>query len=344
MGILYKETAERIKEYIKGMPKDQAKLPSERELCELLKVSRQTVRHALDFCEEAGMIDRRRGSGIYLSDSYQKSRNRVAILVPDREEYLYPSLIHELEDKFSECMYSAAVFETGDNSVRLEQILNRLYKEPVSVIVIAAVRNALPLPCEDLIKKLKSIGSVIIFIGNPYPNLKDCSYVKSDNYFAGYSIAARVVAQGKPWCALFMHDNLSSYDKYLGLCQSLSELSIEYSAGNIRWFSYEAYLLMDRSNNLSFFEELLNSFETVPGVFVCDNDAIAYWLLKAIEKADIPSDEITVFSFDKSYIQNILEHNLYSFGTDLSLMASNVVLLATSHKKEKEVITLPSSL
>lgn len=344
MGILYKETAEKIKEYIKNMPYGQLRLPSEREMCELFKVSRQTIRHALDSCEADGIIERRRGSGIYLTASYFKSRNKAVVLVPGREEYIYPSIIHELEDRFSECMYSLEVCETADNSANIEQILRRFLKEPVSVIVIAVIKNAVPTPCDNLLKQLTEKGTNIVFIGNPYSNLKNYSYVKSDNYYAGYSIAARVVAGGKPWCALFMHDNLSSYDKYLGLTQSLSDLSIEYSPENIRWFSYEDYLMMEHGNNASFWTNILKSFSFVPSTFVCDNDAMAYWLFKALEKTDTNTDEVTVFSFDKSYLINIIEHNIYSFGTEIALLASNVVRIATSQKKEKEVITLPSSL
>lgn len=345
MGILYKEIAEKIKEYISSMPFGSSKLPSERNLCEMMGVSRQTIRHALDECEQQGLIERRMGSGIFLSASYQKSRNKIALLIPNREEYIYPSLIFELETKYSECLYSMYIYETKDDPCTINQLLLSFLSNPVKSILMVPVRNALPTPCDNLFNKLKAIGTEIVFIGNPYPNLSNYSYLKNDNYFAGYSIASKLTALDKPWCAFFMHDNQSSYDKYLGMTQSMNELNFNYSPDNIKWFSYEEYQNMEYSNSYNFLTDFIKTRAVVPSAFVCDNDAVAYWLLKVLKNVSIQTDDITVFSFDKSYITTLVEPRLFSFGSDISVLAATAVRLSISNtKKEKEVITLPSSL
>jgi GntR family transcriptional regulator len=65
----YEQAADKLRQKIrKGTFSTGARLPSERELCELLGVSRITVRLALDLLEDERLITRRHGSGTYVAD------------------------------------------------------------------------------------------------------------------------------------------------------------------------------------------------------------------------------------------------------------------------------------
>jgi DNA-binding GntR family transcriptional regulator len=65
----YEKAAEKLrKQILKGVFNAGARLPSERELCDLLGMSRITVRLALDLLEEERLITRRHGSGTYVTD------------------------------------------------------------------------------------------------------------------------------------------------------------------------------------------------------------------------------------------------------------------------------------
>jgi len=344
MSILYKETAIKITEYIKSLPAGTEKIPSERELCSIFKVSRQTIRHALDECEGKGLIIRRQGSGIYLTESYQKSVNKIALLLPDCDEYIYPTLIHELEIRFSSFNYSVDIYETNEKQTTAQVLLKQLIKNPVSTIIIIALKNAIPFSCSDLFRELQAKGTNIIFIGNPYTNLKDYSYIKQDDYYGAYSIASRVIAHGKSWCAMFMHDSISSYDKYLGFTSAFNDLNVDFDEENIHWFSYDEYRYLDK-NRYSFINRILEDSQVFPSVFICDNDQVAYWLIKSLMKANKYNDDMTIYSFDGSYILKIVDQKIYSYGTNLDTLALKIVEKALNkNKKTKEVITLPSSL
>lgn len=69
----YQKAAERLRaKILKGIFPPGARLPTERDLCGLLGISRITVRQALDLLEEEKLILRRQGSGTYVSERPQQ--------------------------------------------------------------------------------------------------------------------------------------------------------------------------------------------------------------------------------------------------------------------------------
>lgn len=72
---LYVRVARRIAELIsKGEVNPGDKLPSERDLAEMLKVSRPSIREAMIALEVSGLIEVRTGSGIYVAEQAPKQQ------------------------------------------------------------------------------------------------------------------------------------------------------------------------------------------------------------------------------------------------------------------------------
>lgn len=100
MAVKYKWLAGRLETLIrKNIREGINKLPTEQELCEKYGLSRQTVRMALKTLEEKGLIDKKRGSGSYITGRSPKSReNEVGILIFNDQDYLYPAVIQDIRD------------------------------------------------------------------------------------------------------------------------------------------------------------------------------------------------------------------------------------------------------
>ena len=80
---LYVRVARRIAELIaSGEVKPGEKLPSERDLAEMLKVSRPSVREAMIALEVSGLIEVRTGSGIYVAEA-SLTQNQPAMVADD---------------------------------------------------------------------------------------------------------------------------------------------------------------------------------------------------------------------------------------------------------------------
>ena len=74
----YQRIADRLRAQLTGENRIRTtKLPTEKELCALYGVSRQTVRQALHVLESEGLIERRQGSGAYATGLHpDASHNR----------------------------------------------------------------------------------------------------------------------------------------------------------------------------------------------------------------------------------------------------------------------------
>lgn len=71
---IYEAVMEQIKDLVKkGELKRGDKLPSERELCDILKVSRTSVREALKALEMLGLVESRHGGGNYIKDNFENN-------------------------------------------------------------------------------------------------------------------------------------------------------------------------------------------------------------------------------------------------------------------------------
>lgn len=110
---LYRQVADQMRSLIdKGVFPDGSRLPAERELAELLAVSRPTVREALIVLEVEGRVQIRMGSGVYIS--------------PPKPSPAEPVASGELEGPFellrARAIVECAIAEEAARVVRPDQI------------------------------------------------------------------------------------------------------------------------------------------------------------------------------------------------------------------------------
>lgn len=124
---VYEHVIEQIQEMImNGTLKKGDKLPSERELCEQLGVSRTSIREALRGMEIIGLIESRQGEGNFISDTVENNffepLSVMFMLNKDKpEDILELRMIIEVG-----AAYSAAKRVSKDQGEELLEILSRL--------------------------------------------------------------------------------------------------------------------------------------------------------------------------------------------------------------------------
>ena len=154
----YRFREETIKEKIKnGAYAPGERMESENRLSEEFGYSRQTVRQALSVLEREGLIERRRGSGTYIStESRRPARgNNVAIVTTYISDYIFPTIIRGIEETLTGAGYSLTLGVTNNHVEDESRILQSLISRKTDGVIVEGTKTAFPNPNVELYRKLQ---------------------------------------------------------------------------------------------------------------------------------------------------------------------------------------------
>jgi DNA-binding LacI/PurR family transcriptional regulator len=177
----------------KGNLEEGSILPSERRLCEIYKVSRITVRSALEILRERGLIEKHHGIGNIIS-SYKnrtipKTRLIACLTFPSKTftHYIVSGICKYVENTDSQIV----MLDTTFNIHKERKAIKDMSKKVVGFIII---------PCEskfnlDIYTELASRKFPVVFVDHYHPGIK-ISSVTTDNRQGGYLAAKHLISLG----------------------------------------------------------------------------------------------------------------------------------------------------
>ncbi|MBO5093301.1 MAG: GntR family transcriptional regulator [Lachnospiraceae bacterium] len=309
MSTKYQLLADQLRDFIRvSLNNGTEKLPTEMELCAKYRISRQTVRKTLSLLEQENLILRRQGSGIYLTGILPDSSNStIGLLVPNEQEYTYPTLISDIKSRLSLNHFKCQVFVTGNRVDRERQILEQLLERPLRGLMIEGCKSALPNPNQDIYDKLKKSGVPLLFLENYYPAMADIPYIKDDNLYGGQLLVKYLLSRGhKQIAGLFRRDDQKGLERYYGFAAAMRDAGRPVSEDRIGWFDSEDYDLLEKKQNTDFLSLFLQKRLAGCTAVVCYNDEIAYYLVRELQYKGlhIPKD-ISIVSFEQSYLSEL---------------------------------------
>ena len=333
MEIKYRQLAERLKQELENYIRQGTyKLPTEKELCEQFHASRQTIRQALLILEQEGLIARKQGSGSYVTGLLpEREKNHVAILLSTDTEYIFPALLGDLETLLSKEGYSVSVYITHNRTDVERTILQSLAETPLRGLIAEPSRSGLPTPNFDLYEKLSAQGAHIVFFHGYYSNLPPSSYVKDDNYAGGYTLGQFLINQRHRQIAgIFQLDTIQGQERHLGCTRAMLEAGLPIDEDTVAWFTTEQLVLLQKKQDTRFLSDFIQRNLKSCSAVICHNDEIAYWLIKELSYAGrhVP-EEISIVSFDNSYLSELSAPALTSLSHEPHEMASAAVSLLT---------------
>ena len=331
MAIKYKWLSERLRDFItQNMKKGIDKLPSEQELCRRYQVSRQTVRQSLSILEKEGLIEKRRGSGTYITGlSSDAEKNIIDILISDDSEYIYPRLLNDIKTTLSENGFTGKTFVTGNRTCTEREILTGLLPLSPRGLIVEGCKSALPNPNLDLYHALLKKGCHIVFLHNYYPPLRDCTYIKDANISGSTMLVDYLISQGHTQIGgIFKSDDMQGIERYQGFMEAMRDSHLAVPDEWVSWFDSDDLDKLKTREDTSFLKKIVQESLDSCTAVICYNDMIAYFLMKELKLSgcQLPND-MSIVKFDHTYLSNsnhlaltTLGHTHHEMGTKAAQM------------------------
>ncbi|MBR5094538.1 MAG: GntR family transcriptional regulator [Oscillospiraceae bacterium] len=299
-------------------------LPPEQALCARFQVSRQTVRQALSLLESERLIDRRQGSGSHVIQKKQPSARRrlsIAVVTTYISDYIFPSILREIEAVCSENDSAPLLFATQNQFANERKILLTLLgMEQLDGVLVEGTKTGLPNPNIKLYQKLIDRGVPLVFIHGDHEQLPDTLSVLDDNVGGGRMLVDYLYRKGhRKIGGIFKYDDLQGRQRFAGYLDAMLELGLPLEDRSIVWYSTDQ---KERFLREGIDEERAGAFFSSCSAVVCYNDEIASLAVAYLNKIglSVPGD-VAIVSFDNSQYSELsipritsLSHEPYNVG------------------------------
>ncbi len=287
-------------------PKDR--FLTEKELCEIHGVSRQTVRQALMCLENENVICRVRGSGAFVASGAAQSvsmsqAKNIGVISTYFTDYIFPQIVTGIESVLNDSGFSMQLAITHNKVSEERQALQSMISSGVHGLIVEPSKSALPNPNTELYEELRRNNIPVVFFNAKYP-WSDYSCVAMDDEAAGRMAADHAFDCGhKRIAAIFALDDIQGHKRYAGFTQSYLAHGLKNAEDNVLW-----YATADKNSLFTYGEnrllELLNEMTAV----VCYNDNIAIKLLQFCKEHGIKvPDDLSVIGIDDSKYASICD-------------------------------------
>ncbi|MBR0445060.1 MAG: GntR family transcriptional regulator [Clostridia bacterium] len=302
MNPKYQIVANTLREGIREGRYEKA-LPTEQALCEQFRVSRQTVRQALSLLEAEKLIDRRQGSGSHIVEQKGDGplrRLSIAVITTYISDYIFPSILREIEAVCSEHNSAPLLFATQNQFANERKILLALLgMEPLDGILVEGTKTGLPNPNIALYRKLIDRGVPLVFLHGNYEQIPDTLSVLDDNEAGGRILVDYLYQKGhRKIAGIFKYDDLQGRLRFQGYLEAMQQHGLPLEDGNILWYGTDQ---KDGFLRDGFGETWTNELLSRSSAVVCYNDEIAARLISYLTRrgVSVPGD-MAVVSFDNS--------------------------------------------
>ena len=305
----------------------QKSLPTEQALCREFQVSRQTVRQALSLLQAEKLIERRQGSGSYIRESVfpvSSERLSVAVVTTYISDYIFPSILREIESVFAANNSTPLLFATQNEVSTERRILTALLEmDALDGILVEGTKTGFPNPNLDLYRKLIARGTPLVFFHGNYPELQNTLSVLDDNYSGGEMLVDYLYQKGhRKIAGIFKSDDTQGHQRYAGFAAGLKKYSLPFEDHHVLWYDTE---LKRRILENYFIPDITKQVMEDCDAVVCYNDEIAAHIVSNLtqSKVSIP-EEMAIVSFDNSQYSEMATPRI----TSLSHGENNVGRLA----------------
>ena len=288
----YQEILDNLKESIAcGKYAVGERLPSEYDLVKVFGTSRVTVNRALWELQLTGLIERRAGSGSYVSPNASKGYT-FGLLIPElgQTEIFEPicrGMAEAKEAGHHALLWGKSLADSGTENANVESLCRQLTSKNVSGVFFAPLELT---PEKDafnraIAEKFERAGIPMVLLDRdlvPYPNRSEYDLIGIDNRRAAYVITEHLITAGakRPVFVCRPCSAPTVDARVAGFREAILDKGIEYKHDSVRRLGP-----LDAAT----VQQMVK--ETRTDAIVCANDFTAANIMKALHELKIPVPE-----------------------------------------------------
>ncbi|MEF3307691.1 GntR family transcriptional regulator [Paenibacillus sp. GYB004] len=230
-----------IKEYVRNQIEQSVwlandKIPSENEMAGQFKVSRITIKNALQELIEEGLIYRIQGKGTFVAQDklgeppvYRPEKRQgdltVAFLMPRIDNRFTANLLHGIENQLADEEIHLLFRTTGDSQETEKELLNQIFRSGVNGIIIYPAQGQ---SYNEEILKL-TLNEFPVVVVDRYLRGVETNYVCSDNVTGAFEATEHCYRMGHRrigFISTHVEGTSSIEDRLTGYEKALSENGI----------------------------------------------------------------------------------------------------------------------
>ncbi|MNX10881.1 Arabinose metabolism transcriptional repressor [compost metagenome] len=275
--------------------------PSENEISEQFKLSRQTVRQTFGELEKEGWLERIQGKGTFARNPGRREGEQVktiGVITTYISDYIFPHIVRGAEAELRSQGYRLLLSSTDNKKEKEMESLQLMTSQPLSGLIIEPTKSAEGNPNLGYFLELQQKNIPYLMINEKYREL-ECPSLRVDDEAGGYKAAAHLLENGHTQIAgFFKRDDLQGVNRLKGFLHAHREHGITVSPQRVVTFTTEQKHDLPYKQAL---ELLKSSEQDRPTAFVCYNDELAVGLMEAAVVCGlrIPED-ISFIGFDDS--------------------------------------------
>jgi len=357
---LYIQIREDLRRKIeKGILKPMEPLPSEDSLCNKYKVSKITIKKALEELKNEGYILRikRKGTFVNFRKEYRKkievfktSRKILGFIVPDIEDIFISEISKGVEKVSSENHFEVIILNSNRDIEKENSNIRFILENKIDGAIIFPFWGRFN---ASQILQLKKRNYPFVLIDRYFRDIKT-DFVGVDNYRGAYNAVKYLIKLGHKKIAHIMGvDCTADEERFEGYRDALLDCGIPYNLSFVRKiqpFEIEGSLRFEPDDIGGYKEALgLLSRKEKPTAIFAGNDYIALGCYRAIKELGmkIPED-ISIMGFDDLKFSSHLEVPLTTVKQpkyEIGLKACEILISKIKKKRKKiQHIVLPTQL
>jgi GntR family transcriptional regulator, arabinose operon transcriptional repressor len=301
-------------------------IPSETQFSNHLKISRSTVRLALQQIELEGLIERRPGKGTFViyQPSQESQKQLIAFVTNDFTNAESVNLLNGAENEIRKAGYHIT-FNNVQSSEEEIELLTRFQEQDVAGVLIWPNADY-PHGREQHVKIYHTIDLPIVFLDRNVPGVDhDC--VTSDNFGGATMLMQHLVELGHEQIVFLTHtkmDILPVMERYRAyqdvMCKAGLAPQEPWLIGHNREINRNVALVASTDVNSLEFQQiknyLLNASPRPTAIFAL-NDYVAILAMRVVKHLNIKlPEEISIVGFDDIDLAAHLETPLTTIAQD----------------------------